>query len=389
MAEISRKALILPGAGARGAYQVGVLKAISRMLPKKAPNPFAVISGTSAGAINAAVIASRAGRFSSAIKEMERVWANFTVDQVYRADSWTMLRSSLQCFFASLGLQNPRALLDNTPLRELLARDIKFERIQRAIERGHLEVLTITASAYSSAQSVSFFQGHKGLKSWARVRRCGRPAVIGLNHLMASAAVPFIFPAVKIGAEYYGDGAMRQSAPLSSAIHLGADRMLIIGVDDERPDPEPNADAPPETPSFAHLAGYMLDTLFMDGLYADLERLNRINRIMEQIPDHVSEERNSELRPLNTLIIAPKKDIRSVAERHLHELPRAIRLLLRGVGATNRSGIQLTSYLLFESGFTTELIEMGFQDAISMESDIKAFFCDGPIRVKESHDGRF
>ena len=192
---------------------------------------------------------------------------------------------------------------------------------------------------------------------------------------MASSAVPFVFAPVKIGGEYYGDGAMRHSAPLSSAIHLGADRMLVIGVRDEHPDPEPNEAAPADTPSLAHLAGYMLDTLFMDGLYADLERLTRINLILEQLNQELSGP-VAQLRPLSTLIIVPKEDLRQVAERHAHELPRAVRLLLRGLGAMNRSGMQLVSYLLFESGFTRELIDMGFRDAMEVEEDLRAFLFD-------------
>ena len=380
MAEHTRKALILPGAGARGAYQVGVLKAISRLLPEQAKNPFSVISGTSAGAINAAVLASRAGRFSFAVAEMERVWANFRAHQVYRTDSWTMLKSSLHWIaaivFGGLGVRNPTSLLDSSPLRELLERNIRFSHVGRAIDRGHLQSLAITASAYSSARSVTFFQGVDRLRPWTRARRVGRPTQIGINHLMASAAVPFIFPPVKIGGEYYGDGAMRQRSPLSSAIHLGADRMLVIGVRDERPDPEPQEGAPAESPSLAHLAGYMLDTLFMDGLYADLERLARINVIMEQLGDRSLQGPVAQLRPLSTLIIVPKVDIREVAQRHVHELPGAVRFLLRGLGAMNHPGMQLVSYLLFESGFTRELIDMGFRDAMEMEEDLRAFLFD-------------
>jgi NTE family protein len=374
------KALVLPGAGARGAYQVGVLKGIATMLPKNTPNPFAIVSGASAGAINAAVLASRAGKFSAAVAEMEHVWSNFTADQVYRTDNWTMLKTSLHWLSAfvlrGLGGKNPRSLLDSSPLGELLAEKIRFAHIERAINRGHLKALAITASAYSSARSVTFFQGAEGLKPWARVRRIGRPAKIHLEHLLASAAVPFVFSPVKIGGEYYGDGAMRHRAPLSSAIHLGAERMLVIGVRDEHPDPEPEDDAGAEMPSFAHLAGYMLDTLFMDGLYADLEQATRINVIMEQLGEKALEGPVANLRRLSTLIIVPKEDIRQVAERHVDELPRGVRLLLSGLGAMNKGGMQLVSYLLFESGFTRELIEMGYRDALEMEDDLRAFLYD-------------
>ena len=380
MADLSRKALILPGAGARGAYQVGVLKGIATMLPEHAPNPFAVISGTSAGAINAVVLASRAARFDLAVAEMEHVWSNFKAAQVYRTDNWTMLKTSLHWFTAillgGLGKRNPVSLLDSSPLCELLTENIKFSNIERAIDRGQLEALAITVSAYSSARSVTFFQGLADLKPWAKVRRIGRPAKITMEHILASAAVPFVFSPVQIGDEFYGDGAMRHRAPLSSAIHLGAERMLVIGVRDEHPDPEPQEGTPAKMPSFALLAGYMLDTLFMDGLYADLEQSTRINVIMEQLQGKFLEGPVADLRPISTLIIVPKEDIREVAERHVDELPRAVRLLLGGLGALDKGGLQLVSYLLFESGFTRELIEMGFRDALDMEEDLRAFLFD-------------
>lgn len=385
MSDQTRKALILPGAGARGAYQVGVLKGIATMLPKHAPNPFAVISGTSAGAINAAVLATQAARFSVAVAEMERVWSNFKAAQVYRTDNWTMLKTSLYWLSAivlgGLGKKNSRSLLDSSPLRELLTENIKFSLIERAINRGHLEALAITVSAYSSARSVTFFQGLEDLKPWARVRRIGRPAEITVEHLLASAAVPFVFSPVQIGGEFYGDGAMRHRAPLSSAIHLGAERMLVIGVRDEHPDPEPLEGAPVEMPNFALLAGYMLDTLFMDGLYADLEQATRVNVIMEQLEGKTLEGPVAGLRLISTLIIVPKEDIRQVAERHVHELPRAVRLLLGGSGAMDKGGLQLISYLLFESGFTRELIEMGLRDAMEMEEDLRAFLFDQPMET--------
>lgn len=378
-----RKALVLPGAGARGAYQVGVLKAVASLLPKDAPNPFSVISGTSAGAINAAVLAGRAANFERAIAEMEHVWGNFTASQVYKTDNWTMLKSSLHWLAAlvlgGLGVGNPQSLLDNSPLRDLLARDVHFDGIESAIANGHLDAVAITASGYTAARSVTFFQGRSELKPWVRVRRIGRATKLDLDHLMASAAVPFVFPPVKLGGEYYGDGSMRHRAPLSSAIHLGADRLLVIGVRDERPDPEPPAGDVPAAPTFAHLGGYMLDTLFMDGLYTDLERLSRINHILEQLGPHRLQGALGDLRPVHTLVIVPKQDIRGIAARYLHELPRGVRLLLRGLGASSKSGLQLVSYLLFESGFTRELIAMGYRDALEMESELRRFLFDEPM----------
>jgi NTE family protein len=376
------KALILPGAGARGAYQVGVLKAIARLLPRNAPNPFAVIVGTSAGAINATVLASRSANFGLAVGELEQVWANFRAEQVFRTDNWTMLKSSMRWLaalvFGGLGVRNPEYLLDSSPLRELLTRNINFDRIQRGIDQGHLRALAVTASAYGAARSVTFFQATPDQQPWSRVRRTGVRTSIRVDHLLASCAVPFVFTPVKIAGEYFGDGAMRQRVPLSPAIHLGADRLLVVGVRDEHPDQVPQGLTSADMPTLAHLAGYMLDTLFMDGLYSDLERISRINAILEQIPEKALKGSASHLKVLETLIVLPHADLRTIAVRHAHELPRPIRLLLGGLGGMNRGGGQLISYLLFESGYTRELIEMGYKDAMEVEDDLRAFLFDQP-----------
>ncbi len=372
-----RIGLILPGGGARAAYHVGVLKAIAEFMPRRAPNPFPVISGTSAGAINATVLASRALRFRAGIAEMERVWANFAAHQVYRSDAWTMLGSSAHWFatvmLGGLGIRKPRSLLDNAPLRALLERKIRFEDIQRAIDAQHLDALAITASGYSSARSISFFQARDDIQAWTRVRRRGQKANITLDHLMASIAVPFIFPPARIGGEFYGDGAMRQSAPLSAAIHLGAERLLVIGVRDEVTNPTPDADNPATYPSLGQIAGYMLDTLFMDGLYADLERVTRINLLVNQVPRGELSGPVANLKRIDTLLVVPSQDIRGIARRHVHELPLPVRLLLRGIGAMNQGGLQLVSYLLFESGYTRALIRLGYQDAWAIADRLRPF----------------
>jgi NTE family protein len=373
----------MPGAGARGAYQVGVLKAVAGLLPAGARNPFSVICGASAGAINAAVLAGRAGNFERAVAEMEQVWGNFSASQVYRTDNWTMLKTSLHwlaaAIFGGLGVRNPTSFLDNAPLREMLTANVRFDGIRRSIRKGYVDAVAVTASAYATSRSVTFFQGRPELKPWERVRRIGRVATLTVDHLMASAAVPFVFPPVKIAGEYYGDGAMRHRAPLSPAIHLGADRMLVVGVRDERQDAEPPPGHKPAPPTFAHLGGYLLDTLFMDGLFTDLERLSRTNRILEQLGGKRLTGPLAELRPLHTLVIVPQQDLRSVAARFAGELPRGVRILLRGLGASSSSGLQLVSYLLFESGFTRALIDMGYRDAMNMEAELRAFLFDEPM----------
>ena len=375
--------LVLPGGGARCAYQVGVLKAISELLPKGSPNPFPVISGTSAGAINAVVLATRARRFQHAVADMERVWGNFRTHQVFRSDGQTMVRTSLKLLssivFGDLIGANPKSLLDNSPLRELLGRYLKFSHIEDAINRGFLDAVAITAAGYGSARSVTFYQGREDLESWQRVRRSGIAKDITLDHLMASIAAPMIFPPVLIGREYFGDGAMRQATPLSPAVNLGANRMLIIGVRDEEQDPEPGPDEVVPHPSFGRIAGYMLDALLMDGLSSDLERLARLNQIVNDQPNRRLRGEFADLRAIDTMIMFPSQDIREIALRYVHEMPRSVRILMRGFGALNYGGRQLVSYLLFESGYTRELIRLGYSDAMDRRQQLADFMQGVPV----------
>ena len=381
--EGTRAGLVLPGGGARGAFQVGVLKALAELMPKGSPNPFSVISGTSAGAINSVVLASKARRFRVAVAELDRVWRNFRCHHVYRTDHVTMLKSSLHWMAAIvLGgfvVGTPKSLLDNSPLRALLSRNIRFPRIENAIEDGYLDALAVTAASYDSARSTSFFQAARGHHAWARTRRIGVRGELHLDHLMASIAVPMIFPPVKLQGEYFGDGAMRQATPLSPAIHLGADRILVIGVRDETADKAPPSGEPSRSPSFAQIAGYMLDALFMDGLYSDLERMTRINQLVDAVGKEDRKGALANMRPIDTMLIVPSEDLRVMAHEHRKELPVALRALLRGISGRRPSENRLLSFLLFESAYTRDLIDLGYQDAMKVKDQLQAFISGEPV----------
>ena len=370
-----KTALVLPGGGARGAFQVGVLKAIAELLPRNSSNPFQIISGTSAGAVNSVVLASRAQRLRSAVAELEQVWGHFRCHHVYKTDHLTMLKSSLH-WLASIVLGGflvgtPKSLLDNAPLRELLSNNVRFPRIRDAIEAGHLEALAITAAGYASARSTTFFEALDSLEGWERTRRLGERTDLNLDHIMASIAVPMIFPPVKIGDEYFGDGAMRQATPLSPAVHLGANRILVIGIRDETGGRQPGEAE--ESPSFAQIAGYILDTLFMDGLYSDLERITRVNELIDGVPGEERRESLRPMRPIDTMLIVPSEDLRFIAHRHRKELPLAIRGLLRGIGGNNLEENRLLSFLLFEKAYTRELIQLGYNDAMQVKDELREF----------------
>ncbi|HSB96581.1 MAG TPA: patatin-like phospholipase family protein [Spongiibacteraceae bacterium] len=367
--------LILSGGGARAAYQVGVLQAIARMLPADAPNPFAIICGTSAGAINAATLACNADRFRYSVAYLLRLWSNIHADHVYRADVWGLVRNTLRWFgavmFGGFGKGKRGSLLDSAPLRKLLKRTIDFAGIGRAIDSGDLDALCITASGYSSNESISFFQGKASLSNWRRARRIGCKMPIEVQHLLASSAIPFVFPPVLVDREYFGDGAMQQLAPTSPALHLGAERILIIGVGKPL-DSGARIHAPP-FPSLAQIAGHVLDSVFIDSLEADIERLQRVNKTLAAMPADAVATHELELRPIAALVIRPSIRINEIAAQHAQYLPRGIRFLLHGIGGMRHSGANVISYLLFERPFCRALIKLGYADAMAKREDILAF----------------
>jgi NTE family protein len=376
--------LVLPGGGARAAYQVGVLKAMAEFMPG-VPNPFKIIVGTSAGAVAAAVLGTEAYRWQRAVMLLEQVWANFHVHQVFRTDALSMLRAGghwgLSLLSGGMLLAPPRALFDNSPLRQMLRERINWRHLQRSLESGSLQSLAICASSYTSASSVAFFQSLGNESEWRRQQRVGQRTALTHEHVMASLGVPFLFPAVKLGNEYFGDGAQRQLWPLSPAIHLGADRLLIIGVRAEQGTgvtaPSAGVDRPPTA---GQLFGYMLDTLFMDQIYANIEHVARLNQVVELAPRAVPG-----VHKVATLLIAPSDDLRFIADRHFNSLPRSLRLLLQVMGARGSGGAQLASYLMFESTFTQELIALGYSDALRSQREIIDFLggqiLDQTIRV--------
>lgn len=371
-----RVGLILSGGGARAAYQIGVLKAVSDILPSGAHCPFPIICGTSAGAINGAALAIDAGRFHYAVRRLVRVWENFHVHHVFRADTLGIAKSGVHWLAAvltgGLGRFNPHALLDRKPLETLLHRHMSCEKINASILKGALRAFSVTAAGFTSGQSVTFYQGAEDIEPWTRARRVGIPATVTVDHLLASSAIPFVFPGVKLDREYFGDGSMRQIAPISPALHLGADRVLVIGVRRDL-----NGDDAPRPslgyPTLADVAGYVLDSIFLDALEADLERLRRINKTISLIPSHHLVENRMSLRPVEVLMIAPSEDINTIAGRHVKELPTPMRLLLRGLGALKRRGSSLTSYLLFEKGFTRALIDLGYKDTMARRDEVLRF----------------
>ena len=360
-------AVVLPGGGARAAYQVGVLRAIGEIVGGDW-SPFPVICGTSAGAINAAVLASHAHEYTEGVERLGHYWATMECERIYRTDAWTVLGSGLAwaTSLASAGLLrgNPRALLDNTPLREFLRRELRLEGIDVAIREGALRGVSITASGYTRASAISFYQGADDIHPWRR----GQPGRLDVPHLLASASLPLIFPAERIGHEYFGDGGMRMVAPLSPAVHLGADRILVIGNRDERPDPAPTAPAP--YPSLGELGGYLLDTIFMDMLNADLARLERINRTLELIPP--GRRKLTHLRPIRSMVIRPRRDLRELTREHVAEIPRSVRMLLRAMGGWGRDW-RMASYLLFSAPYCQALLRMGHEDGLAAREKIREF----------------
>ena len=382
--------LVLTGGGARAAYQVGVLSAVAQVrrdCDAPSANPFPVIAGTSAGAINAAALACRSDDFDAATAELCEVWENFHAEQVYRADSLGVIRTgarwltmlSLGWVLARWRRMRPRSLLDNTPLAGLLERLVSVERLALMMKQGHLQALAVTASSYGSGLHVTFYEANRDIVPWTRSQRLAVRDTITVQHLLASSAIPFVFPAVSLAvegaAEYFGDGSMRQAAPISPAVHLGAERIFVVGAGRMHEPPGHRAGSG-EYPNLAQIAGHALSSIFLDALAVDVERLQRINSTLALLPPSARAATN--LRPIEVLVIAPSQRLDDIAAKHLHSLPPAVRALLGAMGVSGQGhdakGAALASYLLFEAPYTRELLALGRADTMARRDEVVRFF---------------
>ena len=362
--------LILSGGGARAAYQVGVLRALARLLPERAPNPFDIICGTSSGALNAAVLATEAECLQNGVNSLSEIWGNISSDTVYEPMTGNLFVSVSNLMFSIVaggGASRASAFLDNKPLRKLLKRKFELDKIQRNIDRGMLDALVITTSAYGTGASVSFYQAVKGTEDWTGPHRIGRRCKLGIKHLMASCAIPLLFPAVSIEGQYYCDGAVRQVSPASPALRLGARRLFVIGVSGNR-SKAGGDESLTEEPSSYQVLGHIMNGAFVDTLENDLEVLKRMNRMARSRkggPGRTSGD-GSEL--IEFLEISPSERVNQLAVDYYDELPKG---MARYINPDSSS--TMLSLILFEQGYCNRLADLGFHDAMAKEDEIREF----------------
>jgi NTE family protein len=371
-------ALVLQGGGARAAYQVGVLKALSEILGHPAENPFPIITGTSAGAINAAVLAVHADNFAKGVSTLVDVWTNFKPDHVYRTDFPGVARNSLQWLsaflFGAISRNHKVSMFDNSPLADLIDRHADLSRISSHINSGALRAVSVTAAGYTSGQNCAFFQAAPDVKGWRRSQRVGiRVSQLRREHLMASAAIPFAFPAIKINREFFGDGSIRQMAPVSPALHLGAERVFVVGT------AKLVKDIPERThgdnyPSLAQIAGHAMASIFLDTLAVDIELLQRVNSTLTVVDHHKLKNSGMNLHHVDVCVACPHEPLEKLAFEHVGDLPWTIRFLMRTIGAMRKGGATLASYMLFDKQYCQALIEMGYQDILNRRDEMAIFF---------------
>lgn len=375
--------LVLTGGGARAAYQAGAIHALAEIAGVR-ELPFRVLAGVSAGAINAAFLAAHADDFPRAARMLRDFWHRLTPDHVYRTDmprlaaigsSWLRDLS----LGGLLGASPTNFLLDTAPLRGLLAERLPLTRIGEHLSTGRLRGLAVTATNYLTGTAVTFFEADADARPWVRSTRLGRRTKLRLEHVLASAAIPLFFPPVAIDGVFHGDGCVRMHAPTSPAIHLGADRLLTIGIRYARTGDQTlqlNDEARSDRLAVADIVGVLLNAVFLDSLEADLELLERINRTIAHVPLERHADIPGRLRAIPVLALQPSQDLGRMAIDQYDEFPRVVRYLLRGIGATGERGWDLLSYLAFEPGYVRRLLELGYSDAMARRDELTAFLAD-------------
>lgn len=368
--------LVLSGGGARAAYQVGVLSAIADISASaKVENPFNIYSGVSAGAINACMLAGTPHSFKGAVDNLISLWSNIKSEQVFNASAFGLTRGALKWFsdLSSGGLKNTHgiSLLQTDPLRELLNKNCNFSEIKKKIDAGTLRAVSVSALDYLTTSTTSFIEGNDDVKTWNRIRRLSEKTELSAEHIMASAAIPLLFPPVKVGDLYYGDGCVRNLSPCAPAIYMGAKRLIAIGVRKPQEFIQNNKkNVPQSSPTLAKVINVLLHAVMMDGLEHDIERMERINQNLKLLNE--AEKKSLPISPIEYLWIAPSVEISEIAAKKVTELPMMIRYLLKGLGSLEEAS-ELASFLLFESSYCKELIEIGYEDGMKSREKIKDF----------------
>lgn len=400
--------LVLTAGGARGAYQAGVLKRLGEIPAfRDAPSPFTIVTGASAGAINGAMIAAGSSSFGPTTAQLAAVWSQLVCEHVFHTDALSLGRGVaglLQDLMLGglLGRTVTHALLDASPLRAYLGRSLPMGGIADAIRRGHLYAVAITAASYHSGRCYTFIQGRPGHPLWRKSRRVSLPVELAVDHVLASAAIPMVFPPVRVsttaGALWFGDGAMRLVTPFSPAIRLGASRVLAIGIRSQRAaevlsreelasaEAEGAAGSELSCPPLAQICGVFLNAIFLDHLDADLDHLERMNELIRSYgtagpPPEAGSGPSEPMRPVAPLVVSPSEDLALVAQRFAHRMPVLVRYVMEGLGTPDAQSADLMSYLLFDSAYTRALIDIGYRDAHARIDEIEAFLRTGTEAV--------
>ena len=371
-------ALMLSGGGARAAYQVGVLRLLAREFPTVVPS---ILTGVSAGGINAAYLAARQEPYAEKVENLADVWSNIHIDDVFRVDLRDLAARTIRWSGRLLGggkhpLPPARSMVDTEPLRMLLTRLLEDDGsgitgIAKSLRAGWLRAIALTASSYTTGQSMTWVQASDegGIQTWERPYRKSVACPLRVDHVVASSALPFFFPAVEIDGSWYGDGGIRLTAPLSPAVHLGARRIIAVSTRYARSREEADRPEIAGYPPPAQVAGVLYNAIFLDQLDADAFQLNQINRLIGRLPPG---ERDG-LRHIDLLMVRPSVDLGRLANEYEPELPRAFRFLTRGLGTQETRSSDMLSLVMFQSDYVTRLVELGEADAAARLPEVRRF----------------